>query len=139
MRAGTENLAGILGLAKAISLIDSSAIKKMEELRNHFESLLFSKFPQFQVNGKGNRLPNTSNIYFENIDAETLLFNLDQKGVIASLGSACSSGTLAPSHVLLGMGYPKERALSSLRFSLSRLTTKEEIERSIELIQLVVT
>ncbi len=134
MRAGTENLSGILGLAKAISLIDETTFTQMETLRDHFESLLLTKFPNFKINGQGTRLPNTSNIYFENTCAETLLINLDQKGLIASLGSACSSGTLEPSHVLLGMGLSKDRALSSLRFSLSRLTTKEEIERSIELI-----
>ncbi len=134
MRAGTENLPGILGLAKAIELIDSASFTKMQELRDHFETLLFEKFPKFQVNGLGTRLPNTSNIYFKGIDAETLLMNLDQKGVIASLGSACSAGALEPSHVLLGMGYPQERALSSLRFSLSRFTTKTEIERAVAII-----
>lgn len=134
MRAGTENLSGILGLAKAISLIDEKAFVQMQELRDYFETLLFTKFPHFQINGTGKRLPNTSNIFFNGIDAETLLINLDQKGVIASLGSACSSGTLEPSHVLLNMGLSKERALSSLRFSLSRLTTKQDIEKAIELL-----
>ncbi len=134
MRAGTENLSGILGITKAISLIDETTFTHMEELRNHFETLLFTKFPNFQINGKGQRLPNTSNIYFEGACAETLLIKLDQKGLITSLGSACSSGTLEPSHVLLGMGLSKNRALSSLRFSLSRLTTKAEIEKSIALI-----
>ncbi len=134
MRAGTENLSGILGLAKAISLIDKTIFIQIENLRNYFERLLFAKFPELEINGQGKRLPNTSNIYFKNSCAETLLINLDQKGLIASLGSACSSGTLEPSHVLLGMGLSKDRALSSLRFSLSRFTTKEEIERSVALI-----
>ena len=136
MRAGTENIAGILGLAKAISLIDETTFKQVEELRNYFESELLSRFPHFKINGTGPRLPNTSNIYFKDCDAETLLMNLDQKGVIASLGSACSANALSPSHVLLGMNLPQERALSSLRFSLSRLTTKREIDSCLELISL---
>ena len=134
MRAGTENLPGILGLAKAIELIDPNGFQKVQLLRDHFEALLFEKFPNFTINGLGKRLPNTSNIYFEGIDAETLLMNLDQKGVIASLGSACSAGALEPSQVLLGMGYPQKRALSSLRFSLSRFTTLDEIERAAAII-----
>jgi cysteine desulfurase len=134
MRAGTENVAGILGLAKAISLIDESAFKRMEDLRDYFEKELLARFPHFKINGTGPRLPNTSNIYFKECDAETLLMNLDQKGLIASLGSACSANALAPSHVLLGMNLTQERALSSLRFSLSRFTTKQEIDTSLTLI-----
>ncbi len=135
MRAGTENLPGILGITKALSLIDETAFLKMETLRNYFETLLFKEIPNIEINGQNKRLPNTSNIYFKGSCAETLLIKLDQNNLIASLGSACSSGTLEPSHVLLGMGYSKERALSSLRFSLSRFTTKEEIEKSVGLIK----
>jgi cysteine desulfurase len=135
MRAGTENLPGILGITKALSLIDETAFSKMETLRNYFETLLLTEIPTAEINGQNPRLPNTSNIYFKGSCAETLLIKLDQNGLIASLGSACSSGTLEPSHVLLGMGYSKERALSSLRFSLSRFTTKEEIEKSVRLIK----
>jgi cysteine desulfurase len=134
MRAGTENLSGILGLAKAISLIDENAFEKMEEVRNYFEFELFKRFPDFEINARGKRLPNTSNIFFKDEDAEMLLMNLDQNGVIASLGSACSSGTLSASHVLTGMGYSNQRALSSLRFSLNRFTTKEDIDKTIEII-----
>ncbi len=134
MRAGTENLSGILGLAKAISLIDPTTFIQMQNLRDDFEKRLLTQFPHFQINGTNPRLPNTSNIYFQGICAETLLIKLDQKGVIASLGSACSSGTLAPSHVLLAMGYTKDRALSSLRFSLSRLTTQSDIDKSLAII-----
>lgn len=135
MRAGTENLPAILGITKALSLIDETAFAKMETLRNYFETLLLKEIPTIEINGQNPRLPNTSNIYFKDISAETLLIKLDNQKLIASLGSACSSGTLEPSHVLLGMGYPKERALSSLRFSLSRFTTKEEIEQSVRLIK----
>jgi cysteine desulfurase len=134
MRAGTENVSGILGLAKAISLIDETAFEKMEQLRDYFENELLKRFPEFEINGRGKRLPNTSNIYFKDQDAEMLLMNLDQMGVIASLGSACSSGTLSPSHVLMNMGYSNQRALSSLRFSLNRFTTKDEIDKAIEII-----
>ncbi len=129
MRAGTENLAGIIGSAKALSLIKKETIEYVESLRNYFEHRLFEEIPSIAINGTDPRSTNVSNIYFPEVDAETLLLNLDKRGVITSLGSACSSGTLEPSHVLLGMGLGKERALSSLRFSFSRLNTKEEVEK----------
>ena len=133
MRAGTENLSGILGLAKAISLIDPNHFTEMQHLRDLFESRLVAL--GCEVNGHGRRLPNTTNLYFPDVDAETLLIQLDQQGVIASLGSACSAGTLSQSHVLLGMGYAPARALSSLRFSLSRLTTAADIARALSIIE----
>lgn len=135
MRAGTENLAGILGFAKALSLITPDIPNQIQELRDYFEKEMLQRFPFIEVNAhKGDRISNTSNLYFPGIDAESLLIRLDQDGVIASLGSACSSGSLEPSHVLLGMGYSSQRALSSIRFSLSRLTTKEEIDRALSII-----
>ncbi|MCI5052187.1 MAG: cysteine desulfurase [Simkaniaceae bacterium] len=125
MRPGTENLAGIVGFAKALEI--SSRPHQMAELRDLFESLLPENA---QINCSGPRICNTTNVYFEGIDGETLNILLDKEGVSASQGSACSSGSLEPSRVLLGMGYSRQRAKSSLRFSLSRYTTREEIERA---------
>lgn len=127
MRAGTENLPGILGFAKAIELINDSDFNKIHTLRSSFEETLLSAGLAIEKNITGNRICNVSNLYFPNQDAETLLIQLESQGIIASLGSACSSGTLEPSHVLLNI-YSNSRASSSLRFSLSRLNTKEEID-----------
>jgi cysteine desulfurase len=133
LRAGTENLEGIYGFAKAVELISKqlpSANKKMQELRNLFEKLLFKDLDDILINGDGLRICNTSNIYFPDVEAETLLIALDRHGICASAGSACSSGALEPSRVLLNMGYSRKRAKCSLRFSFSRFNTKEEIEKA---------
>lgn len=129
LRAGTENLPGILGLAKAIDSIPENPAPYLCSLRDAFESKLQSLFP-IEINALAPRLSNTSNLYFKGIDAETLLIHLDQNNVIASLGSACSAGTLSPSHVLLEMGLGAARASSSLRFSFSRLNTLAEVDRA---------
>ena len=128
VRGGTENLSGILGLAKAIEI----ATPLCSDLRDHFESLLSDIS---EINGEHPRLPNTSNLYFPGIDGETLLIHLDLNGIYASHGSACTSGALEPSRVLLSLGYSPERAKSSLRFSLSRFTTKKEITRAAKIIR----
>lgn len=137
-RGGTENLPGIVGLAKAIEILADelpSATYRMETLRDHFEESL-KKECGAQVNGAGSpRVANTSNLLFPNIDGETLLLQLDLKGVAASHGSACASGALEPSRVLLNMGLSKKLASSSLRFSFSRFTTIEEIECTIEILK----
>jgi cysteine desulfurase len=127
MRAGTENLAGILGLAKAIELLDEQYFNSIAYLRDSFENAVRQLIPQIEVNGSGPRVSNVSNLHFPHQDAELLLIKLEELGLLCSLGSACASGTLKPSHVLLGMGYPLQRALSSLRFSFSRLNTEEEV------------
>ncbi|MBS0628972.1 MAG: cysteine desulfurase [Verrucomicrobia bacterium] len=122
-RAGTENLPGIIGLAKAIELLElelPEAILRMERLRNQLEA-------GHRVNGTGPRVCNTSSITFPGVDGEALLIQLDLQGVAASMGSACASGSLEPSRVLLSMGLSRSEALSTLRFSLSRLTTEAEI------------
>jgi cysteine desulfurase len=140
-RAGTENLAGIIGFAKALYLIEktlSKDIEKMAYLRDLFEKELL-EIPGIKINGSGKRICNTSNLCFSDIDGESLLINLDLNGVMASLGSACSVGLLEPSRVLLNMGFSKKRALSSLRFSLSRLTTKEEVHKSIKIIKKILS
>jgi len=135
-RAGTENVAAIAGLAKAIELLSDQKVYtlKMATLRDHFEKELIS-LGGVSVNGEGSRIANTSNLAFEGIEGEVLLLKLDLEGLAASHGSACSTGALEPSRVLLNMGYSKERAGSSVRFSLCRHTEKEEIERAISIIK----
>lgn len=137
MRGGTENLLGIAGLSKAVSLLSQNQemyIKHIRNLRDCFENALLG-FPGVTLNGTAPRVCNTSNLAFTKIDGETLLIHLDQAGIAASLGSACSSGSIEPSRVLIAMGVPLETARSSLRFSFSRLNTLEEVERAIEIIK----
>jgi cysteine desulfurase len=128
-RAGTENVVGIHTLATAInhSLFDNYEL--MRDLRDYFEEKVKEIFPECGINGEGKRITNVSNLYFKDVDGDHLLMYLDQNGVTASLGSACSSGSLEPSHVLLGMGYGNSRARSSLRFSFSKLNTMDEINK----------
>ena len=136
-RSGTENLPGILGLVKAIELIQEempAAQEKMLELREHLEKRLKDSLDSVHVNGEGPRISNTANIAFEGVDGESLLMHLDMNGVATSHGSACSSGALEPSRVLMNMGYPRERAASSLRFSVSRMTSKEEVDQACDVI-----
>jgi cysteine desulfurase len=134
-RSGTENLAGILGLAEAIQILrekQTEITQHMLNLRNHLEQSLMKEIPEITVNGRGPRIPNTSNLAFHGIDGENLLIHLDMAGVAASHGSACSSGSLEPSRVLLKMGMDRTVARSSLRFSVSRMNTREEIDACIE-------
>lgn len=137
LRAGTENVPAICALADAVKITQSSleeSLSSMQTLRDSFEKELLSSLTFIRVNGTGPRVVNTSNICFEGIDGEALLMYLDLHGVAASLGSACSSGSLEPSRILLEMGLTRDQALSSLRFSLSRFTTKEEIDYALEVI-----
>lgn len=137
LRSGTENLSLILGLAESIVLIKKElplASSHMRTLRDHFESELIKSLPFVQVNGSLDRVCNVSNLAFPGVEAETLLIQLDLHGIAASHGSACSSGSLEPSKVLTQMGLSSALVKSSVRFSLSRFTTKEEIERTIELL-----
>ena len=135
-RAGTENVPGIVGLGKACEL----AAKNIEEenrrikyLRDKLENAMLKKCPGSRLNGdKDNRLPNTSNISFEYIEGEAILLMLDKYGICASSGSACTSGSLEPSHVLRAMGVPFTAAHGSIRFSLSRYSTEREVDCTIE-------
>ena len=105
----------------------------MADLRDRLEAAILSAVPRTIVNGAGSpRVPNTTNIAFEGVEAESLLIGLDLEGIAVSTGSACSSGTLEPSHVLRAMGLPHGRVQSSIRFSLGASTTDEEIDRVIE-------
>jgi cysteine desulfurase len=140
-RAGTENLSGILGLAAAIELLktrQNDATQEMRRLRDRLERGLIDNLGNVLINGDGPRVVNTSNLSFAGVDGETLLLSLDLAGLAVSHGSACASGALEPSRVLLNMGYPRERVRSSLRFSLSRFTTEEEIDRTIDIITSIV-
>jgi len=133
LRSGTENLAGIMGFAKAIELLDEElpkATDRMARLRDHFESSLEAAI----LVGTGPRICNTSCLTFPGIDGESLLIQLDMTGICASMGSACSSGALEPSRVLLEMGLTQLQARSTLRFSLSRFTTEEEIRLAVNLL-----
>ncbi|MCH9613492.1 MAG: Cysteine desulfurase NifS [Chlamydiia bacterium] len=123
LRAGTENLAGIVGMAKAFELVDPTDFGMMENLRAILEK-------EFEVNKGEKRVSNVSNLFIPHVDAETLLQVLDRQGIMASHGSACSAGALEPSHVLLGMGYNKQRVNHSIRISLSRMNTLEEVQAS---------
>ena len=137
-RAGTENLPGIVGLAKAIEILSdelSNAKEEVEKLRNRLEEALKRSIGA-QVNGETSpRVANTSNIVFPGLDGETLLLQLDLAGVAVSHGSACAAGALEPSRVLLNMGLSKKLANSSIRFSLSRFTTEEEIDHTLEILE----
>ena len=131
-RAGTENVAGIVGLAKAMELAYRDLEKhnkKIKELRDYYVEEIKNNIPYIKINGDmEKRLPGNSNISFRFIEGESLLLNLDLKGICASSGSACTSGSLDPSHVLLAIGLPHEIAHGSLRISIGKYNTKEEID-----------
>lgn len=135
-RAGTENVAGIVGLGKAIELMGEEMeeeIIRLTALRNRAIDGLTKAIPHCRLNGdRDNRLPGNLNLSFEFIEGESMLLLLDMKGIAASSGSACTSGSLDPSHVLLAIGLPHEKAHGSLRISLGRYNTKEEIDYLIE-------
>ncbi len=134
-RAGTENLAGILGLAEGIRILQENQLEitqRLQDLRSHFELSLMRTLDGIEANGEGPRVPNTSNLFIDGVDGETLLIHLDMAGIAASHGSACSSGALEPSRVLINMGLGQKRARSSLRFSFSRFNTREEIDICLE-------
>lgn len=135
LRAGTENLVGIIGFAKAIELIDEKNFLTIKQLRDYFESQLISLIPNLYINGEGPRVCNTSNLSFLGEEGEVLLMKLDLEGIYASHGSACSSGSLEPSRVLMNMELGKARVLSALRFSFSRYSTIQEIELTIQKLQ----
>ena len=140
-RAGTENLAGIVGMATALkdAVCEMNEVSKNERyLRDKLFSSL-SKIPHSIINGDTkNRLSNNFNMSFEGIEGESLLLLLDDNGICASSGSACTSGSLDPSHVLLAIGLPHEIAHGSLRLTLSKYTTEEEINKTIEIVPKVV-
>ena len=132
IRAGTENVAGIVGLGKACELaragIEEEGVR-LKALRDKLESALLAGCKGAKLNGDAKqRLPNTTNVSFEFIEGEGILLLLDEQGIAASSGSACTTGSLQPSHVMMAMGLPYTLAHSSIRFSLSRYTTEKEID-----------
>ena len=135
-RPGTSNVPYIVGLAKALQMAVANMKEEWnreETLRDYFEDEVSKRIPEIKINGKGaRRLPGTSSITFKYLEGESMLLNLSLKGIAVSSGSACSSDSLQPSHVLLAMGVPAEFAHGTLRFSLSKYTTKEEIDYTIE-------
>jgi len=135
-RAGTENVPAVIGIGKACELAAKNIKEendKIKQLRDKLEDAILEKCPDARLNGdKHNRLPNTSNISFEYIEGEAILLMLDKFGICASSGSACTSGSLEPSHVLRAMGVPFTAAHGSIRFSLSRYNTEEEVDYTIE-------
>jgi cysteine desulfurase len=137
-RPGTENVAGIVGLGKAAEIARGSLAsdtQRISGLRDKLEHGLLERIPQIRVNGgAAPRTPNTTNIMFAGIEGEALVIALDLKGLACSVGAACSSGAVEPSHVLTAIGLSQEEAKSSLRFSLGRHTTDSEIAFALEVI-----
>ncbi len=134
-RGGTENVPYIVGLAKACDLAAGhlADMSEMARLRDKLEDGLLGSCPDASVNGDRTcRVPNTTNMSFSYIEGEAMLYHLSDKGICASSGSACSSGSLEPSHVIRAMGIPFTAAHGSLRFSLSRYTTEAEIDYALE-------
>jgi cysteine desulfurase len=155
-RAGTENVPGIVALGKAAELalawlaenspgapsqtassseVGSQNANALAQLRDYFEQTLLTQIPDSGVNGSStDRTPNTANLYFDHVEAEALVIALDLKGLSVSGGSACQSGATEPSHVLTAMGLSPARARASIRFSLSRLNTREEVDEALKII-----
>ena len=141
-RAGTHNTPGIVGFAKAVELATANmeeSARKETELRDYLIDGILAKVPYTRLNGhRTKRLSNNANFSFRFIEGESLLILLDQHGICGSSGSACTSGSLDPSHVLLAIGLPHEIAHGSLRLTLSAETTKEEIDYTIETVAKIV-
>jgi cysteine desulfurase len=141
-RAGTENVPYCVALGEAAELAGKHMAFEndtVRTLRDDFERGILETIPDSQVNGdREHRLPNTTSIAFEGIESEAVLLLLDQAGLCCSAGSACTTGSVHPSHVLKAMGFSTERARSSLRFSFSRYNTAEEVRRGLEILQGVI-
>jgi cysteine desulfurase len=142
-RGGTENVAGILGMARAADLATSHLSEengRVRALRDRLEQSIFKSIPGTSRNGaREPRLPNTANLSFEGVDAAGLLIGLDQSGICASSGSACTSGSVEPSHVLVAMGLKPERAASCVRFSLGIGNTDAEVDYLLEVLPGIVS
>lgn len=142
-RAGTENVASIVALGAACELAAKhiqDENTRVKALRDRLETGLLQAIPESRINGDpAMRLPNTTNISFKYVEGEAILLLLDREGICASSGSACTSGSLEPSHVLRSMGVPFTYAHGSVRLSLSRYTTEAEIDRTLEVLPRVIT
>jgi cysteine desulfurase len=137
-RGGTENTASIVALGRAAELAFAALGEenvRVKALRDRFEQGLLDTVSSVQVNGdRTRRLPNTSSLAIEGVDSEGMLMLLDQRGICCSAGSACTAGSLEPSHVLKAMGFPNDRARGSLRFSFSRFNSEGEVEQALQII-----
>ena len=146
-RAGTENVAGVVGLGKAAEMAEAwlsgeaagvtsmDSVEELARMRDRLEQRILAEVEEAGVNGGGAaRVANTSNLFFDHVEAEALVIALDLKGLAVSGGSACQSGATEPSHVLTAMGLNEARARASVRFSLSRMTTEEEVELAIKMV-----
>jgi cysteine desulfurase len=138
-RAGTENLPGIVGLGKAAELakrwLESGGPEEMAAMRDRLQDAVMAAMDDVGVNGLGApRVPNTTNFWFDHVEGEALVIALDLKGLAVSSGAACSSGAIEPSHVLLAMGLPHPRARASIRVSLGKQTTEEDVDFAVQVI-----
>jgi cysteine desulfurase len=137
-RAGTENVAAIVAMGVAARLAAAKLAgeaTRVSALRDRLERGILAAVPGTMINGaQSPRVPNTTNISFDGVEAESLLIALDLEGIAVSTGSACSSGTLEPSHVLRAMGFSAHRTQNSLRFSLGMFSTEQEVDRVIEVL-----
>jgi cysteine desulfurase len=138
-RAGTENVPGIVALGKAAELakqgLENGEVARIATLRDQIEQTVLDQVETIGVNGEGApRVPNTTNIHFDHIEGEALVIALDLKGLAVSTGAACSSGALEPSHVLIAMGLRPDQARASLRFSLGKQNTKDDVDFALGLI-----
>ena len=142
-RPGTENVPGIAGFGAAAELAGrdfTGETRRMASLRDRLETAILERIPDTGLNGAGSpRTPNTTNIYFDGIDGEALVIALDLRGFAVSTGSACSSGAVTPSHVLTAIGLSAERARASIRFSLGRFNTADQIDALVEALEASVT
>jgi cysteine desulfurase len=128
-RAGTENVPAAMAFARATDICDPAASNHAAVLRDDFEAKVLASLEVIQINGdKERRLPNTSNVFFPGVSAETLVIALDRQNMAVSTGSACSSGSVEPSHVLMAMGRTRDEARSSVRFSFGRYNTAQEVD-----------
>lgn len=141
-RAGTENVPGIVGMGQAIkeaARMMSQRAKQEQRLRDYFMNEVLRRIPYARVNGsRRNRLPNNVNFSFQFAEGESILIMLDAKGICASSGSACTTGSTDPSHVLMALGLPEELAHGSIRFTLGQDTTKEEIDYVIDELEKII-
>ena len=141
-RGGTQNVASIVAFGKAAELARKHLLlvaDRVRELRDRFERNLLTVLPEVRINGSDEmRLPNTSNLTFGGIDAETALLLFDKEGLCCSAGSACTSGSINPSHVLTAMGVSRDEARASLRFSFGLNTSDDEIDRALEIIPRII-
>jgi cysteine desulfurase len=138
-RAGTENVPGIVALGKAAEIalrgLSSGDVTRMSQMRDRLQQNLLSAVEAAGVNGEqAPRVPNTANLYFDYLEGEALVIALDLKGLAVSTGAACSSGAIEPSHVLTAMGVRPDRARASLRFSLAKQTTDDDLDFALALV-----